>query len=159
MIPNIHPGTGIHYGVIHNHDLGQHAFDNIASHGTDIDYAEALENLRFELKGAISNVLEDYATTFDADAIVSDILDNLDLQVESTGDCTRYHYKDESVEFTLCSDGDIFVTWSKFYTLCAPCSPCAPNAGYLTTPGALKTYCLGSDWFDDDIAPYKIFNV
>jgi hypothetical protein len=160
MIPNIHPETGIHYGVIHNQHLAEYAYNEIQSNGTDLDYAEALENLHSELKHAVSSALEDYTDSFDADAIVSGIIDSIDFNIESTGDCTRYHYKDESVEFTLCSDGDIFVTWSEFYTLCAECSPCAPNAGYLQNPGNLKTYCLGADWFDEhNPMPYKVFSV
>jgi len=160
MAPNINNTTGIHYGVIYNQHLAEFAYDEIRYHGTDLNYAEALENLHSELKHAVSSVLEDYAESFDADAIVSNIVDSIDLNIESTGDCTRYHYKDESVEFTLCSDGDIFVTDSKYYTMAAECSPCAPNAGYLQTPGNLKTYCLGPDWFDEhNPMPYKIFTV
>ncbi len=160
MAPNISDTTGIHYGVIHNQHLAEYAYDDILQSGTDLDYKDTIENLRCELKSAISSVLTDYAESFDADSIVTDILDSIELCVESSGDCTRYHYKDDKVEFILCSDGDIFVTDSKYYTMAAECSPCAPNAGYLQTPGNLKTYCLGPEWFDEhNPMPYKIFTV
>jgi hypothetical protein len=55
-------------------------------------------------------------------------------------------------------DPDIFVIKSPFYTLCSFCSPCAPGAGYLMTPGTVKTYCLGHDWFEEK-APYKVYNI
>ncbi len=58
-------------------------------------------------------------------------------------------------------DSDIFVIKSPYYTLCSYCSPCAPGAGYLTSTNenGIKAYCLGHDWFDEDIAPYPVFRV
>jgi hypothetical protein len=157
---NVDIATGIHYGVIHNNRLGKFAWDIIQADGIDIDYMEAQENLQAELQHAIKSVLEDYSTSFDAKALAADIIGDLDIDRESTGDCTRYEYKGKDEEFTVGSDGDIFVTKSKFYTLCGRCSPCAPNAGYLTSEGSLKTYCLGPDWFDDNNPiPYKVHKV
>ncbi len=57
------------------------------------------------------------------------------------------------------SYGDIFITKSPYYTLCALCSPCAPGAGDLTAEGNKKAYCFGHDWFDDGKAPYKVYDV
>ena len=58
-------------------------------------------------------------------------------------------------------DGDIFITKSPFYTLCAFCSPCAPGAGYLmdSRKDGVKAYCFGHDWFEDGKAPYPVYDV
>jgi hypothetical protein len=157
---NVDIDTGIHYGVIHVNRLEEFAWDTIQTDGIDIDYAEAQENLQSALQHAIKSVLEDYSTSFDAKALAADIIGGLDFHIESTGDYTRYEYKGKDEEFTVGSDGDIFVTKSKFYTLCGRCSPCVPNAGYLTSEGSLKTYCLGPDWFDgNNPIPYKVYKV
>jgi hypothetical protein len=156
---NVDLKTGIHYGVIHNNRLGEFAWDDIVANGTDLDYAEAIDSITTELRDAIKSVLSDYVATFDADAIAADIIADLDFTVESS-DCARYHYESESEEFTVGSDGDIFVTRSKYYTLCGFCSPCAPNAGYLESRGDVKAYCLGPDWFDENNPmPYEAFIV
>ena len=151
---NIDHETGIRYGVIPSNRLGEGSFERIQSNGQDLDYADAMDEIKQDLSWSIKSVLKDYSTTFDADDIAQDIIDGLNFEFESTGDFTRYAYKDGNVEFIVCSDGDIFVTKSKYYTLCGLCSPCAPGAGYLETAGNYKTYCLGPDWFDNGVAPY-----
>jgi len=59
------------------------------------------------------------------------------------------------------NDSDVFVLSSPFYTHAQFCSPCAPGAGYLLNPCAdgPKTYCLGKEWFDNESAPYPVFDV
>lgn len=55
---------------------------------------------------------------------------------------------------------DVWITKSPYYTLCGFASPCAPGAGYLTSEGDVKAYCLGPSWFDaDNPCPYKIYSV
>jgi hypothetical protein len=56
-------------------------------------------------------------------------------------------------------DCDIFILKSPYYTLCDHCSPCAPGAGYLMSPGSVKAYCFGHDFFEDGKAPYRVFRV
>lgn len=58
-------------------------------------------------------------------------------------------------------DSDIFIIKSPFYTLCQFCSPCAPGAGYIMNAieDGVKAYCFGHDWFDDNKAPYPVYNV
>jgi hypothetical protein len=60
-------------------------------------------------------------------------------------------------------DPDIFVLKSKYYTWAQYCSPCAPGAGYLmnfTDPGiGIKAYCFGHDWFENEKAPYPVYDV
>lgn len=55
---------------------------------------------------------------------------------------------------------DMFLFRSPYYTLAQYCSPCAPGAGYLLNPCpcGVKTYALGHDWFEEDRAPYPIWN-
>jgi hypothetical protein len=65
---NVEIRTGIHYGVIHNNRLGEFAWDEIQSRGTDLDRAEALSKLHSELEQAINNVLKDRCSDFDANA-------------------------------------------------------------------------------------------
>lgn len=156
---NIDTETSIRYGVIHTNELASHAWDEIMVTGIDTDYEEAISELKGSLASAVKSVLQDYCTNFDQDEIADEIVDGLDIDYESTGDCRRFHYETNEVTFDTCSDGDIFVTKSEFYTLCQFCSPCAPGAGYLIIPGTVKAYCLGPDWFDEGVTPYKCFRV
>ena len=59
------------------------------------------------------------------------------------------------------SYGDIFITKSPYFTTCRYCSPCAPGAGYLMNydPDGIRAYCFGPDWFDNNVAPYKVYSV
>ena len=62
--------------------------------------------------------------------------------------------------FAICGeDGDIFIERSPYYTLCEYCSPCAPGAGYLMSPGDVRAYCFGHDFFEGETAPYKVYSV
>jgi hypothetical protein len=156
---NVDVKNGIHYGVINSNKLGEGAWDDVYANGENLDYSDAMEELKQNLSRSIKSVLEDYSSSFDADEIAESIIEDLDFDVESTGDCTRYFYKDDKVEFNVCSDGDIFVTKSKFYSLSCYCSPCAPGAGSLGSEGSVKTYCLGPDWYSKTDVPYRIFDV
>jgi len=59
---------------------------------------------------------------------------------------------------------DIFICKSPYYTYAQFCSPCAPGACYLPNPiedkdSNNKCYCFGHDWFEEGIAPYKVYDV
>lgn len=69
-------------------------------------------------------------------------------------------------EYTAeCGDsGDIFITKSPYYTYAQFCSPCAPGACHLENPldepcENNKAYCFAHDWFDDEKAPYPVYEV
>jgi hypothetical protein len=157
---NIDKDTGIRYGVIHSNRLASHAWDKITSSGEDLDYTETIESLTFEISSSLKSILSDYDSNFDCKEAAESIVSDLDLNLESTGDCTRYFYEGEDETFNVCADCDIFVTKSKYYTLCSYCSPCAPGAGSLGSEGSVKAYCLGPDWFDsDNPMPYRCFYV
>lgn len=82
--------------------------------------------------------LDDYAEP------LSFILDNGEYRAESN------------------DSGDIFITKSPYYTLCAFCSPCAPGAGYIMSErpkGGIRAYCFGHDWFEGGKAPYTVYDV
>jgi len=72
-----------------------------------------------------------------------------------------YQYIGEGYEAISILDTDILLVKSPYYTLARPCSPCVPNAGNLnsTESGYIKTYCFGPDWFEDNKAPYPIYDV
>ena len=73
-----------------------------------------------------------------------------------------FYYEEDGYTAEAGSDGDIFITKSPYYTLCAFCSPCAPGAGYLMNPrpnGGIRAYCFGHDWFDGGKAPYPVYSV
>lgn len=93
-------------------------------------------------------------------------------------DADFFYYKHDGYKcFQSGDDYDIFVEKSPYYTYSAFCSPCAPGAGDLSAPfnanpdsdlsyqeqaekaGFPKTYCLGHDWFDNEKAPYIIYDV
>ena len=81
------------------------------------------------------------------------------------GDCRcmcdpiAYVIKDDEYFATCGEDGDIFIERSPYYTLCTYCSPCAPGASYLMSPGDVKAYCFGHDFFEDERAPYPVYSV
>lgn len=86
-------------------------------------------------------------------------------------------------------DPDIFVIKSPYFTYCKFCSPCAPGAGYLMdwfkvngeritekdlenipaiferykqkaeNAGYIRAYCFSHDFFPDNKAPYPVFSV
>ena len=164
---NIDTETGIRFGVIPSNDIMSEAFDDIASNGTDLDFEAYKERLTSELGAAISCVLDDNGLDRcnDAAAMAEEIVDNLEWDdYEGTGDCARYEYEADGYKLRTCSDGDIFVLKSPYYTFAPFCSPCAPGAGYLRDgsddDSNPKTYCLGKDWFSDDYScPYAVFDV
>jgi hypothetical protein len=157
---NIDTETGIRYGVIHSNRLASHAWDDITSSGEDLDYTEAIQDLTYQISSSLKGILADIDSSFDCKEAAEGIASDLDLNIESSGDCTRYLYEGEDETFNVCSDCDIFVTKSKYYTLCSYCSPCAPGSGSLGSEGEVKAYCLGPDWFDsDNPMPYRCFYV
>ncbi|MCP4597019.1 hypothetical protein [Neptuniibacter sp.] len=60
--------------------------------------------------------------------------------------------------------GDIFIEKAPYYTYAQFCSPCAPGACHLSNPLDMpndnnKCYCFGHDWFDNEKAPYPVYDV
>jgi hypothetical protein len=149
---NVNHETGIHFGVISQNEVLQ----------AWVDSSEPVYNCEnCQCDEAFQNDECDYcepcAYTYDQDG-----------------------YKCEQ----LSEDTDIFITESPYYTYAQYCSPCAPGACYLMDyfktnslilnnkissidaykraaekAGFPKVYCLDFSWFDDEKAPYPVFDV
>lgn len=156
-LSNVNHETGIRYGVISSHTVGQAWYDDaIADYGDpscpecgntvlDSDAVDIQDQEWFEGK--------DYAclgckACYWSDSVFGD---------EPVG----YSYEADGYKLTDCLDSDIFVLDSPYYTFAQFCSPCVPGAGNLDTfcPSGPKTYCLGHDWFENSKAPYPVYRV
>ena len=161
---NIDKVTDIRYGVIPMNDLGSFAWDEI-SQGEDIDFKNHKDDIKGELEASIEQVLTEhgYDRQNDAGEYAESIVNDLNFDgYESGGDCTRYHYQQDGYDLLSCSDGDLFVQKSPYFTNAPFCSPCAPGAGYLRDGGEMgdcRAYCLFHDWFEDGVAPYPVYLV
>jgi len=147
--PNQDPNTGIHYGVISMHAVTQAWSDESeALYGPNT--CPKCGNEIFESNN--DEVEEEYFCDrcrqgFDAE----------DVQAEEP---QGYQIDTEELKAVDCLDSDIMIIKSPFYTFARQCSPCCPNAGDLGSPdGSLKTYCFNHDFFDNGIAPYKVYSV
>jgi hypothetical protein len=116
---NVDMGNGIRYGFLPANGLASHAWDTIRNDGEDLDYTEAIENLKDELARVIKNTVEDYDSHFDCKQAAEDIVDSMEFNLESSGDCARYKYESKGLEFSTLSDGDLVVTKSPYFTYCA----------------------------------------
>lgn len=159
---NVDLESGIRYGVIHMNDLSSYATDDIFTHGEDVGYAAAIDEIKDSLQRGFRHVMEDLGLKPDNDDL-SDMADQVmqdqDWDYESSG---PYEYDAEGVSIRTMSDNtELFVLKSPFFTKCQFCSPCAPGAGYLMNPcpDGPRTYCLGHDWFEDGKAPYPVYSV
>ena len=154
--------TGIHYGVISQHTVGQAWYD-----GAEPDYgqptcpkcgsvvkdvsaieADVSEWLQHRRRGCDDYACEHCEHTLDSQDCFGD---------EPIG----WSFEDAAYRLSDCLDTDIFVSRSPYYTFSAFCSPCVPGAGNLDSPveGGVKTYCLGHEWFEEDCAPYPVYSV
>lgn len=150
--------TGIHYGVISQHSVGQAWYDDAEPDygeptcgecGNDAVPYDSEKHESFEQgSGCADYACEHCQTTFDSSEAFPD---------EALG----YNYTGDGYVLTDCLDSDIFVIKSPFYTFAQFCSPCVPGAGNLDNPmeDGPKTYCLGHDWFEGGVAPYPVYSV
>lgn len=159
---NVDHATGIHYGVISQHTIGEAWYDQaeadygdphcpkcgndaiVVADGTSDDY----EDFEEMCHGCREYACEDCRILFDGEEAFGD---------EPIG----FHFKDSEYTLTDCLDSDVFVLRSPYYTYAQFCSPCVPGAGNLNTPceDGPKTYCLGPEWFEGDKAPYPVYRV
>jgi hypothetical protein len=149
---NVDHETGIHYGVIHAHHVGQAWYEESEAHYVNAcpdcgevftDQTELPNSCEF-CKYELSE--DDFMGQEPASFYIVSNTCYPELVAEQTAD-----------------DTDIFVIKSKYYTWSQFCSPCASGAGYLlnwTEPKiGVKTYCFGHDWFEDEKAPYPVYRV
>jgi hypothetical protein len=156
---NIDTETGIRYGVISQHSVGQAWYDEAEADygsptcpacGTDAVEYDVEKHGEYE-KG--DGGCTDYACTHCEATIDSS---------NAFGDePTGWYVDSDGYKLTDCLDSDIMIIKSPFYTFAMFCSPCVPGAGNLDSPAedGAKTFCLGHEWFEDGKAPYSVYSV
>jgi hypothetical protein len=127
---NIDINNGIRYGVIHMHEVLQAWADSSQPYYN----CEECE-------------------LYDPDECCEEICDPV-----------SFDYDDEGYLASQDSMGDIMIVKSPYFTYAQFCSPCAPGACYLTNylteqNENNRAYCFGHDWFEDEVAPYPIYDV
>jgi hypothetical protein len=153
--------TGIRYGIISQHSVNCYAMDDVYTHGEDVGYTAAIEELKDSLQKGFRHVMENLGLKPDDDDL-SDMADNVmqdqDWERDESG---PYAYEFEGLTVQTTSDNNLWVFKSPVYTRAQFCSPCVPGAGNLDTfcPDGPKTYCLAADWFEEGKAPYNIWSV
>ena len=173
---NYNPETGIHYGIIPAHAVPAWYEESEAQYGeaTCPKCGEPAKDFDTETKQLENGVA--------ISTIIPDEMDNWERYTEHGCDdyycetCelifdSQFAFPDEPQSFTYeqqgysatqsGDDSDIFILESPYFSRCQYCSPCAPGAGYIlneVTDG-IKTYCLGHDWFENEKAPYTVYDV
>lgn len=164
---NIDLASGIRFGVIPAHHVGQSWYDASEAEYGDPTCPEcgkvALASDAPELEK------HEGAEWFNGKDYTCEDCEYCFWSDEAFGDEPSAHsYFDEGYQASQGTDGDIFVTMSPFYTYAPFCSPCAPGACYLPSAvapnevrigGLPRVYCFGHEWFEDGIAPYRVFRV
>jgi len=158
---NRDPETGIRYGLIPLHSLGDEALEEFESiyvarcpHCGD----EIPEDTHFTMRsvkrpgGAITNV---HAT----DCPACGKLIREDDQYGDEADAQVCNLPEFNAH--LDSSNDVWITKSPYFTRAAFCSPCAPGACYLNNPtdDGERCFCPGHDWFGDKPTPFPIYSV
>lgn len=145
---NVNHETGIRYGVIPVHHVGQAWYDESEAFYPDVCpmCGEEFEQVEVypEHCDYCGNNLEE--SDFDFQEPTSFSFEDAEYSAEQSAD-----------------DTDIFILKSPYFTYAQFCSPCAPGAGYLlnwTDPDVgVKAYCFGHDWFEAENAPYPVYSV
>lgn len=164
-LTNVDRKTGIRYGVISSHVVGERWFE-----ASEADYGEPICPKCG--REAYDSAEADSDDENGAGALSDDWFEGKDFYClscklcfwsdEAYGDeAIGFDYEDEEYRLTSCLDSDIMVLKSPYYTRAQFCSPCVPGAGNLESPTdeGEKTYALGHDWFEDGKAPYRLFRV
>ena len=150
-IPNYDANTGIHYGVIPAHVMGEAWYEESQPHYTPTCGYCGTPEPTMNDDDTATCVNDNCGQTFPQDQAYGDEPDSI-------------AYEDSEYEMVQDSMGDVFVIRSPFFTFCRECSPCAPNAGYITgqtfNSTGLKTYCPGPEWIrDTDTTIIAIYSV
>lgn len=175
-MPNFDEKTGIRYGVISPHNIGQNSEYDLyeGPNSTDPYY----ESGKKELEEKIDSFFQDIGNLSDEvkESLKDQIMTEWFEGYENPDGAMDYSDK----EYDLHVSGDnfgIFVMRSPYYTYCRDCSICAPGAGDLNNPldkdtdsfpadpYLYRTLCLGHEWFDQDNdqysrkIPYRVFRI
>lgn len=146
---NVDHATGIRYGVISSHDIGQSWYDSaeadygdphcpkcgnpaivIPSHSEQLpdgggvsitqEIPEAYEDYDIEKHACGDYACEQCEYLFDGESAFPE---------EAIG----YSYESDGYKMVDCLDSDVMVLRSEFFTYAQYCSPCVPGAGNLNT--------------------------
>lgn len=143
MTMNVHPETGIPYGVIDARNV-QHLWDAIINHGTN----ERIHDRDEDISDTIRDLLKDRIPEKEIIDVIDDIIVRV-AEAEGHGDDSEdpYRYTDkDGNEFRLSFLGGAPLIWCiKTDTVASAsiCSPCVPNAGNLDSPSEHGIACYG----------------
>lgn len=143
---NRDPETGIRYGIVPVHSLGEFTFESF-----EPEYDPSCP-------GCGDDWPEDLETPAKCPACGRDVRDGAQYPDEPS----RNVLSGDGYEGFLDSSNDAWFTKSPYFTRAAFCSPCAPGACYLTSPcdDGERAYCPGPEWFDEhNPAPFPIYSV
>lgn len=148
-VTNIDRWTGLRFGVIPSHDLGEFWMDS-----SQPDYGDP-------------HCPECGGRLTDCDERVP--CPHCNVVIRDSADCypedpIAWRYEEGGYEMSQDSSGDVWILKSPYYTHAQYCSPCAPGACHLGNP--LETahpdnacYCPGHDWFEGGRAPFPVYSV
>ena len=157
-MPNYNPDTGIPYGTIYLHHLDSDLAQELwYTHGEDISYKNALEELREDVSAQMIDEEENGECPIRS---VDDFNDELDEIVERRAehiqiDEPTIEGEYEGVKYMISWIGGAPLLWvfrSPFTGSYAQCSPCVPGAGDLETPDEYGVVCydVPPDWRRDE---------
>ncbi len=152
-LTNCDQSTGIRFGVINQNEVLQAWADSSEANYGDPEEAECPEcKTDFTVPKGTERGDE-------VECVICG--EKFTIEIPDCSEPLSFYIDDGEYLAECGDDGDIFITKSPYYTLCQFCSPCAPGAGYLMSPNknGIKAYCFGKDFFDDEKAPYPVYNV
>ena len=160
---NRDPDTGIRYGIISLHELGEFACDSFEDEydvacpecGSDWpDDTQAPFYPADESRERGTRAAGYYATCPSCEKLIRE-------GNEIPDEPSRRVLRETGYAGSLDSSMDAWCFKSPFFTRAAFCSPCAPGAVSLSSPcdDGERAYCFGHDWFDGGVAPYPVYSV
>ncbi len=152
---NRNPATGIHYGVISQHSVGQWWYDESQP------WYGSQEGESFECKECGEDTIAPTGSQCGESVKCSNPgcgceIEPLDNMMEPIS-----HFIDDAEYSAECHESDICITRSPYFTHAQFCSPCRPGAGNLDSPceSGPRSYCFGHDCFESGVAPYPVYSV
>ena len=181
---NVDVATGIRYGVISSHTIGQFWYEEAEADYGDPTCPECGNTARSADTEPSTEEYEQYkrgCTDYACDTCKH----TFDSQWAFPDEAIGYSYTQDGYNLTSCLDSDVMVLKSEYFTYAQYCSPCVPGAGNLDTElipeagqdpdrpivdvkayhsaaeeaGYPRAYCLDHSWFEEGKAPYRVFRV
>ena len=155
-MPNYNPKSRVPYGIIACNSLDSELVQELwYTHGEDISYKNALEELRESVSAQMIDEEENGECPIRS---VDDFNDELDEIVERRAehiqiDEPTIEGEYEGVKYQISWLGGaplLWVFWSPFVNPHAQCSPCCPGAGDLDSEGDVLCYDVPDSWRRSD---------